>query len=439
MDPYLYALVRKIFDCISSAFCKAMDMIGSNEPSSPGGDGSAAQSREAEECRPPPEPRPQGVKHLGGARLSITRGLEPASVSAPAASPGVGSYSQKAMLSQEEDEIERAMNEVRAFLNSYYTKSTAEGNMQSKLSTILSYFNECEKQAVGFLDTKMWEENIELEVGYREVMGELGGRRDHGRQGLEERWRQVVGGLIGIVDRLRGRRKGVIAACSCANSSADGLAAQLAQTMQSLHGQRAASKGCCEQAVQTAQAVELSTLHEFINEKTVLLENQMRQNTNLVDQIYKLKLELEGERHAKGKFMKLVESTSQELGKLKDVYYPLSEEMAQLEREYNALYEKLSGLWTSDIKQCVEEYSKEYTLEMRMSILHVVEAVLNKLGLFNLRLGEDARRKPKFKFRVGMFKAIEDFDLHESFAEEVGSAQVELEKARTTQKLRELV
>jgi hypothetical protein len=192
-----------------------------------------------------------------------------------------------------------------------------------------------------------------------------------------------------------------------------------------------------EQSVQTLEAVELSTLHEFINEKTVLLENQLQQNSSLVDQIYHLKLELEGERHAKSKYMRLVESTSQELGKLKDVYYPLSEEMAQLEKEYNALYDKLSGLWSKDIKECVEEYSKEYTLEMRMSILHVVEAVLTKLGLFNLPLSDEARKKPKFKFRVGMFKAIDNFDMHESFMEEVTTAKVEHdERTKTLRKFK---
>jgi hypothetical protein len=80
--------------------------------------------------------------------------------------------------------------------------------MQNKLSTILSYFNECEKQAVGFLDTKTWEENIELEVGYRDVISQLGDRKGSANDALQKKWRAIVGGLMAIVDKLRNKRKG---------------------------------------------------------------------------------------------------------------------------------------------------------------------------------------------------------------------------------------
>ncbi len=50
---------------------------------------------------------------------------------------------------------------------------------------------------------------------------------------------------------------------------------------------------------------------------------------------------------------------------------------------------------------------------MRVRILQIVEAILNKLGLAKIELlnGEVKRPKPKFKFRMGMFRNLEQIDL----------------------------
>jgi hypothetical protein len=57
---------------------------------------------------------------------------------------------------------------------------------------------------------------------------------------------------------------------------------------------------------------------------------------------------------------------------------------------------------------------------MRLSILHVVEAILNRLGITKGDTGDQSTKKRhKFKFRVGMFKPVEMDDLYSSFVEDV--------------------
>lgn len=52
-------------------------------------------------------------------------------------------------------------------------------------------------------------------------------------------------------------------------------------------------------------------------------------------------------------------------------------------------------------------------MDMKLSVLHIVEAILTKLGMIRPSQLEGQKNKPKFKFRVGMFKTIETPDLYE--------------------------
>ena len=71
---------------------------------------------------------------------------------------------------------------------------------------------------------------------------------------------------------------------------------------------------------------------------------------------------------------------------------------------------------------------------MRLSILHIVEAILNRLGLNKPEHSDSSmRNKQKFKFRLGMLKTIETPDLYSSFVEDVNETKNELATIRMTQ------
>lgn len=75
---------------------------------------------------------------------------------------------------EEDNEIEKAMNEIRAYMNGHFCRmATPEGCMQTKLLSILNYFTNCEKQAVSFLEDRHWQETIDSDIGFLSILNSL--------------------------------------------------------------------------------------------------------------------------------------------------------------------------------------------------------------------------------------------------------------------------
>jgi hypothetical protein len=65
------------------------------------------------------------------------------------------------------------MNEIRGFINNHFCRSSTDGNIQTKLLSILNDFNDWEKQAVNFLDNRTWYENLDMDLNFRLTMNNL--------------------------------------------------------------------------------------------------------------------------------------------------------------------------------------------------------------------------------------------------------------------------
>lgn len=74
----------------------------------------------------------------------------------------------------------------------------------------------------------------------------------------------------------------------------------------------------------------MTTLQEVINERTLLLESEVRQNEALVHQLYQYKEQLAEERGSRDSYRHDAEIANVELAKMRLVFEPLTLEMAHL-------------------------------------------------------------------------------------------------------------
>lgn len=74
----------------------------------------------------------------------------------------------------------------------------------------------------------------------------------------------------------------------------------------------------------------MATLQEFINEKILSLESEVRRNQTLLQQVTQYKEMLEDERLNKNRYRQDAERVSVELARIREAYDPLTQEMANL-------------------------------------------------------------------------------------------------------------
>lgn len=64
-------------------------------------------------------------------------------------------------------------------MNSHFSKSlTPNGSIQMRLLSILNYFNDCEKEAVSFLDNRTWTDNLNIELSFEAFLNRIEDKRE---------------------------------------------------------------------------------------------------------------------------------------------------------------------------------------------------------------------------------------------------------------------